>query len=66
MLEKINLDEIKNIALKAGEAVMKIYNKDFKVSYKDDNSPLSEADLVCNSIICKDTPVVWSGLCSCH
>ncbi|EOI0600649.1 3'(2'),5'-bisphosphate nucleotidase CysQ [Campylobacter jejuni] len=54
MLEKINLDEIKSIALKAGKAIMEIYNKDFKVSYKDDNSPLTEADLVCNSIICKE------------
>lgn len=32
MLEKINLDEIKSIVLKAGKAVMEIYNKDFKVS----------------------------------
>lgn len=54
MLEKINLDEIKSIVLKAGKAVMEIYNKDFKVSYKDDNSPLTEANLVCNSIICKE------------
>ncbi|EAI3210635.1 3'(2'),5'-bisphosphate nucleotidase CysQ, partial [Campylobacter jejuni] len=45
MLEKINLDEIKSIVLKAGKAVMEIYNKDFKVSYKDDNSPLTEANL---------------------
>lgn len=35
MLEKINLDEIKSIALKTGKAVMEIYNKNFKVSYKD-------------------------------
>jgi 3'(2'), 5'-bisphosphate nucleotidase len=35
----------------AGEAIMKIYEKDFKVEYKDDSSPLTEADEIANSII---------------
>ncbi|WP_394804322.1 3'(2'),5'-bisphosphate nucleotidase CysQ [Aestuariibaculum lutulentum] len=38
-------------ALKAGEAILKIYNKDFSVEYKEDESPLTEADLVSNKII---------------
>jgi 3'(2'), 5'-bisphosphate nucleotidase len=52
LLEKINLNDIKDIALKASEVIMEIYNKDFEVEYKEDNSPLTEADLKSNEIIC--------------
>jgi len=52
MLDKINIEDIKKIALEAGKAIMQIYNKDFNVEYKDDNSPLTEADLKSNEIIC--------------
>ena len=52
MLEKIDLEEIKNIAFDASKVIMEIYCKDFKVDYKDDNSPLTEADLKSNEIIC--------------
>lgn len=38
-------------ALKAGNEILKIYNKDFNVEYKDDKSPLTEADIVSNKII---------------
>ncbi|WP_242205236.1 3'(2'),5'-bisphosphate nucleotidase CysQ [Aestuariivivens insulae] len=38
-------------SLKAGEEILKIYNRDFSVAYKDDKSPLTEADLISNSII---------------
>ncbi|MBF7066668.1 3'(2'),5'-bisphosphate nucleotidase CysQ [Campylobacter volucris] len=54
MLNQINLEDIISIAIKAGKNVLKIYNKDFKIIYKDDNSPLSEADLISNEIICKE------------
>jgi len=53
MLSKINIEEIKNIALEAGKTVMKIYNKDFTIEYKDDKSPLTEADIKANKIIIK-------------
>ena len=36
----------------ANEEILKIYNKDFKIEYKDDKSPLTEADLKSNKIIC--------------
>lgn len=52
MLNKISIEDIKNIALQAGEAIMRIYNKDFTVEYKDDKSPLTEADTLSNEIIC--------------
>ena len=51
MFEKVVLADIVAIAKEAGDAVMKIYEKDFKVSYKDDKSPLTEADLLANKII---------------
>jgi len=38
-------------SLKAGEAIMSIYDKAFTVDYKDDQSPLTEADLQANAII---------------
>jgi 3'(2'), 5'-bisphosphate nucleotidase len=53
MLNKINIEEIKSIALDAGDAVMKIYKRGFDVKYKDDNSPLTQADLKSNEIICE-------------
>jgi len=52
MLEKIDLEKIVAVAKEAGDAVMQIYEKDFTVEYKDDKSPLTEADTKANKIIC--------------
>ncbi len=52
MLSKINIEDVKNIALQAGEAIMEIYKKDFSIEYKEDKSPLTEADTLANKIIC--------------
>ena len=52
MLDKIDLKDIVNIAKEAGDAIMEIYEKDFTIEYKDDKSPLTEADLKSNEIIC--------------
>jgi len=52
MIKKIDLDKIEKIALEAGKAIMTIYDKDFTIEYKDDKSPLTEADLKSNEIIC--------------
>ncbi len=38
-------------ALEGGSAIMEIYQNDFEVVYKDDNSPLTIADENCNDII---------------
>ena len=51
MLDQIKIDDIIAIARKAGDGILNIYNKNFSVNYKDDNSPLTEADLFSNSII---------------
>ena len=54
MLHTIKLQAIKDIALIAGAAVMDIYKRDFKVYEKEDKSPLSEADIVANRILCEN------------
>ncbi|MBZ7980641.1 3'(2'),5'-bisphosphate nucleotidase CysQ [Campylobacter sp. RM12642] len=49
----IAIDEIINIALNAGRYALDIFNNDFNIYYKNDKSPLTEADLVVNDYICK-------------
>jgi 3'(2'), 5'-bisphosphate nucleotidase len=45
------LNQIESISVLAGEAIMEIYQKDFEVDFKEDNSPLTEADRVANQLI---------------
>lgn len=52
MTTSISTHEIKRIAQEAGKAILEIYQKDFKIEYKNDNSPLTEADTKSNQIIC--------------
>lgn len=52
MLDTIHLSDITAIARQAGEAIMRIYQQDFSVTYKEDQSPLTEADTLSNEIIC--------------
>ncbi|MFW6023083.1 MAG: 3'(2'),5'-bisphosphate nucleotidase CysQ [Halanaerobiaceae bacterium] len=39
------------LAVKAGKEIMKVYNRTFEVEYKEDDSPLTEADKASNDII---------------
>ncbi len=46
------IPELENIIRKAGEAIMQIYNQaDRGISYKDDESPLTQADQAAHEII---------------
>jgi len=45
------INSIIEIAVKAGEEIIKIYNSDYTVSYKEDQSPLTDADKASNRII---------------
>lgn len=45
------LDLAIEASLKAGKAIMKIYQTDFQSDTKEDDSPITEADLVSNKII---------------
>ena len=49
----LNIDsfQIIDIAKRAGNVIMEIYNKDFDFYMKSDNSPLTEADLTSNKVI---------------
>ncbi len=45
------IDSLINIAMRAGEAILKIYGTDFSVYEKSDLSPLTEADLAAHNVI---------------
>ena len=62
MLDNIDIEDIKNIAIKAGNAIMEIYQKDFNIEYKEDNSPLTEADIKSNSIICDSLEELYGNI----
>jgi len=62
MLNKIDLEVIVDIAKEAGDAIIQIYDKDFKIEYKDDKSPLTEADTRSNEIICQALEKFYPGI----
>ena len=45
------LDGVAEIALRAGAAIMDIYQQDFDVQHKGDGSPLTQADLAAHNLI---------------
>jgi len=51
VLDQIDIQDIVKIAKDAGKAIMEIYNQDFGVEYKTDNTPLTIADKKANEII---------------
>ncbi len=51
MIEKISIEGIKDISIKAGAAIMEVYGTDFEVDVKSDDSPLTEADRRSNTVI---------------
>ena len=51
MIENIDIQKINSIAKKAGDEIMRIYQQDFDVDYKKDDSPLTKADIKSNEII---------------
>ena len=50
-LSDFSLDVIEAIARDAGDAIMQVYKNAIDVRYKDDQSPLTEADLSANRVI---------------
>ena len=45
------LDIAIKAAIEAGNAILEIYQKDYKTSTKNDNSPITDADLKSNEVI---------------
>lgn len=62
MQYNVNIEDIKTIALDAGKLIMEIYNKDFQIDHKDDKSPLTEADLKSNELICKSLNELYPNI----
>ncbi len=62
ILKSIELSQIESISLKAGKAVLEIYEKDFQVEYKEDKSPLTEADIKANEIICSSLKIFYPDI----
>ncbi len=48
---QVLLDGAVALAKEAGERIMTIYNRDFSVVQKDDNSPVTEADMAAHAVI---------------
>jgi len=49
----VNIDssQVVDVAKKAGDAIMRVYKRDFEIYEKSDNSPLTEADLASHKVI---------------
>ena len=47
----IDIDYLLSLTRQAGEAIMEVYKRDFAIEYKDDHSPLTEADKLSNKVI---------------
>lgn len=62
MTENIDIQKINFIAKKAGDEIMKIYQQDFDVDYKKDNSPLTKADIGSNEVIIKNLENLYPGI----
>lgn len=45
------LESVRQIARRAGDAIMEVYSREFAVELKDDRSPLTEADKAAHTII---------------
>lgn len=43
--------QITELAVRAGKEIMKVYSRDFAVEYKEDSSPLTEADKASHKVI---------------
>jgi len=48
------IESVIDIARRAGEAILEVYQRDFQVEHKDDNSPLTAADMAAHHIIVED------------
>ena len=47
------LKEIKNLLKRAGDEILKIYEKNYQIKEKDDKSLVTEADLISEKVILK-------------
>lgn len=62
MITQSLLQSIQALAHDAGDAIMQIYQQDFAVAYKDDQSPLTAADLAAHEVIVKGLEALTPGI----
>jgi len=64
ILSRNDLDELKALIDRAGEAVLEVYNRagEFSVELKEDRTPLTEADRASNSIITAGLQRLFPGI----
>lgn len=60
----LNKEKVFEILFEAGKAIMQFYNKEGgpAIKYKEDNSPVTEADIIANSIITQGLAGVIPGI----
>ena len=61
-LLKYNIRDICNIAIDAGLKIKEYYKKENKIYLKEDNSPLTQADLESNKIIVNELKKIDSSI----
>lgn len=54
--------EVISLCQRAGTAIMEVYRSDFDVSRKDDDSPLTQADMAAHRILCDGLPALMEAL----
>ena len=58
----INLQKIIKIINHTGKEILKIYERDFNIEYKEDNSPLTEADKLSNNMIASELKNLYPNI----
>ena len=48
---ELHYETVRDIVIRAGESIMQVYNTDFAVQTKQDESPLTQADLAAHKVI---------------
>ena len=68
-LDQECIDKLLKVSRNAGDAIMGIYESEFDVNFKSDQSPLTKADILSNKIICQslrkitpDIPILSSSI----
>ena len=61
-MSEIDIQKIIDIARKAGQEIMTIYDQDFSVELKGDNSPLTQADQKSNALIVSELKNIYPDI----
>lgn len=62
MIDQVKIEDIKEIAQRAGEEILAVYGTEFSVDVKEDKSPLTEADRRSNAVIVEALERLYSEI----